>query len=233
VAPAIVDGWLNRATEIPTGAQIKINILLDRLPRLASGLDPRTAFAGTMHLDEGFWDLEAAYATTAGGQLPAVVPAEVYCHSLADPSILGGFPGATLTLFGLHTPVELFRNDADAARAQAAQGALIALQRHLAEPLLDCLARDAAGEPCLDISSPVDLEQGLGMPGGNIFHDDLSWPWLADGYPADTPAARHGVEILGSTRILLAGAGSRRGGGVSGLGGAAAVDALLEMIGDR
>jgi len=233
VAPAIVDGWLNRATEIPTGAQIKINILLDRLPRLASGLDPRTAFAGTMHLDEGFWDLEAAYATTAGGQLPAVVPAEVYCHSLADPSILGGFPGATLTLFGLHTPVELFRNDPDAARAQAAQGALIALQRHLAEPLLDCLARDAAGEPCLDISSPVDLEQSLGMPGGNIFHDDLSWPWLADGYPADTPAARHGVEILGSTRILLAGAGSRRGGGVSGLGGAAAVDALLEMMGDR
>ena len=88
-------------------------------------------------------------------------------------------------------------------------------------------------EPCLDISSPVDLERSLGMPGGNIFHDDLSWPWLADGYPADTPAARHGVEILGSTRILLAGAGSRRGGGVSGLGGAAAVDALLEMIGDR
>ena len=43
----------------------------------------------------------------------------------------------------------------------------------------------------------------------------------------------YGVEILGSTRILLAGAGSRRGGGVSGLGGAAAVDALLEMMGDR
>jgi phytoene dehydrogenase-like protein len=232
VAPAVVDGWLDRATEVPTGAQIKINMLLERLPRLASGIDPRTAFSGTMHLDEGFWDLEAAYATTAGGQLPAVVPAEVYCHSLTDPSILGGFGGATLTLFGLHTPVELFRSDPDAARAQAAQGALIALQRHLAEPLLDCLARDAAGEPCLDISSPVDLERSIGMPGGNIFHDDLSWPWLADGYPADTPAARHGVEILGSTRILLAGAGTRRGGGVSGLGGAAAVDALLEMMGD-
>jgi phytoene dehydrogenase-like protein len=229
VAPAVVDGWLGREQEIPTGAQIKVNMLLDRLPKLASGLDPRTAFAGTMHLEESFWDLETAYATTAAGSLPAVVPSEVYCHSLSDPSILNGYPGATLTLFGLHTPVELFRSDPEASRARAAQASLVALQKHLAEPLLDCLARDAEGQPCLDISSPVDLEQIIGMPGGNIFHDDLSWPWLADGYPADSPAARHGVEILGSRRILLAGAGSRRGGGVSGLGGAAAVDALLEM----
>jgi len=182
-----------------------------------------------VHLEEGFWDLEAAYATTAGGSLPAVVPSEVYCHSLTDPSILNGHPGATLTLFGLHMPVELFRDDPEGSRSRAAEAALIALQRHLAEPLVDCLARDSAGQPCLDIASPVDLEQTLGMPGGNIFHDDLSWPWLADGFPVDTPAERYGVDIAGSTRILLAGAGSRRGGGVSGLGGAAAVDALLEM----
>jgi phytoene dehydrogenase-like protein len=69
------------------------------------------------------------------------------------------------------------------------------------------------------------------MPGGNIFHDDLSWPWLADGFAVDTPAERYGVDIPGSRRVLLAGAGSRRGGGVSGLGGAAAVDALREMTG--
>ena len=229
VAPAVVDRWLGREAVIPTGAQIKINMLLDRLPRLASGIDPRAAFAGTVHLEEGFWDLEAAYATTAGGSLPAVVPSEVYCHSLTDPSILNGHPGATLTLFGLHTPVELFRDDPEGSRSRAAEAALTALQRHLAEPLVDCLARDCAGRPCLDIASPVDLEQTLGMPGGNIFHDDLSWPWLADGFPVDTPAERYGVDIAGSTRILLAGAGSRRGGGVSGLGGAAAVDALLEM----
>ena len=35
VAPAVVDGWLGRETEDPDGAQIKINMLLDRLPRLA------------------------------------------------------------------------------------------------------------------------------------------------------------------------------------------------------
>ena len=231
VAPAVVDRWLGREPVLPTGAQIKINMLLNRLPALASRMDPRTAFAGTMHLEEGFWDLEAAYATAAGGSVPAVVPGEVYCHSLTDSSILNGFSGATLTLFGLHTPVDLFRADPEGSRAKAAEGALIALQKHLAEPLLNCLARDADGRPCLDIASPLDLETSLAMPGGNIFHDDLSWPWLADGFTTDTPAERYGVDIPGSTRILLAGAGSRRGGGVSGLGGAAAVDALREMTG--
>jgi len=83
------------------------------------------------------------------------------------------------------------------------------LQLHLAEPLLDCLARDVNDQPCVDISSPLDLEAAVGMPGGNIFHGDLSWPWLADDEPADTPAQRYGVEIPGSQRVLLAGAGTR------------------------
>ena len=233
VAPAVVDRWLGRETEDPVGAQIKVNLLLDRLPRLKSGIDPRVAFAGTVHLNEELSELEAAYAITTAGSLPAVVPSEAYCHSLTDPTIMNGHPGATLTLFGLQTPVGLFRQNPDEARAAAAQAALIALQKQLAEPLLDCLARDENGEPCVDIASPIDLEHDLAMPGGNIFHDDLSWPWLADDFPADTPAAAYGVEVLGSRRILLAGAGSRRGGGVSGLGGAAAVDALLALTGER
>jgi len=228
VAPAVVDGWFGRAPVMPAGAQIKINLLLNRLPRLASGVDPAVAFAGTMHLQEGLWDLQAAHSITAGGSLPAVLPSEVYCHSLTDPSILNGFDGATLTLFGLHTPDALFRANPQASRLRAAEAALGALQLHLAEPLFDCLALDANDQPCVDISSPLDLEAAVGMPGGNIFHGDLSWPWLADDEPADTPAQRYGVEIPGSHRVLLAGAGTRRGGGVSGLGGTAAVDALLE-----
>ena len=231
VAPAVVDGWLGRTSERPVGAQMKINMLLDRLPRLASGADPTVAFAGTTHLEEGFGTLEETYRRSAAGEIPPVVPGEVYCHSLTDPTIMNGEPGATLTLFGLHTPVELFDADPAGARATAAEAALVALQMHLAEPLEDCLARDADGRPCLDVASPLDVEASVGMPGGNIFHGDLSWPWLDDEEPAETAAARYGVEIVGCERILLAGAGTRRGGGVSGLGGAAAVDALLAAEG--
>ena len=204
VAPAVVDGWLGREPVIPTGAQMKINMLLDRLPTLASGVDPRTAFAGTVHLEEGFWDLEAAYATTAGGSLPSVVPGEVYCHSLTDSSILNGFPGATLTLFGLHTPVDLFRADPEGSRAKAAEGALIALQKHLAEPLLDCLARDADGRPCLDIASPLDLETSLGMPGGQHLprRPELAVAGrrLRDGHPRGAVRRRHRRQHTHSAR---------------------------------
>lgn len=227
VAPAVVDSWLGRPVDPPQGAQLKVNMLLTRLPRPASGDDPTVAFAGTTHLSEGLQELERAYHESAAGRVPDPLPCEIYCHSLADPSIMGGADGHTLTLFALHTPAALFRADPDGTRDAVGRAALASLQRHLAEPLEDCLAVDTHGRPCVQVASPLDVEASVGMPGGHIFHGDLAWPWLADDEPADTPARRFGVEVAGCRRILLAGAGSRRGGGVSGLGGLAAVQALL------
>ena len=135
----------------PSGSQLKVNMVLARLPRLRSGADPATAFAGTFHVDEAAAQLDAAYAQAAAGQLPDVIPFEVYCHSLADPSILGPVERATghhtLTLFGLHTPAELYRDDPVGTRREAVRRVVAQLDAHLEEPLLDCLARDASGEP--------------------------------------------------------------------------------------
>ena len=60
VAPSVVDGWrgVTALKPKPEGAQLKINMLLDRLPRFASGIDPESAFAGTTHLEEGYEQLE-------------------------------------------------------------------------------------------------------------------------------------------------------------------------------
>ncbi|WP_299052046.1 NAD(P)/FAD-dependent oxidoreductase [uncultured Nocardioides sp.] len=227
----ILRGGEQDAATKPVGAQLKINLLLDRLPRLASGVDPAVAFAGTLHLDEGFDALEAAYADAAAGRLPERIPGEVYCHSLTDPSILG--PDApegqhTLTYFGLHTPSTLFEGpDGDAVRDEAARRALAGLQRHLAEPLEDCLARDADGRPCVEVHTPVDLERELALPGGHIFHGELDWPWASSRAALDTPAQRWGVQT-DAEAVLLCGSGARRGGAVSGLGGHDAAMAVLE-----
>ena len=113
-------------------------------------------------------------------------------------------------------------------RAAALDAALASLQLHLDEPLAGCLAADADSEPCIDVATPLDIESALGMPGGNIFHGDLSWPWLDEGETAETPEQAYGVAIAGHRRVLLAGAGTRRGGGVSGLGGLAAVESLKQ-----
>ncbi|MGW4195246.1 phytoene desaturase family protein [Streptomyces sp. NPDC005004] len=213
------------APEPAEGAQLKVNMLLKRLPRLRdSAVDPREAFAGTFHIAEGYGQLAAAHAQAAAGELPAAPPSEIYCHSLTDPSILGPDLAArgyqTLTLFGLHTPARLFARDNDAVRDELLKATLAQLDAHLAEPLADCLATDADGRPCIEAKTPLDLERDLGLPGGNIFHRALSWPY------AQEDTGRWGVETR-HANVLLCGAGAVRGGGVSGVPGHNAAMAVL------
>lgn len=236
VAPNTLDALLGRTPGAPRpeGAQVKVNMVVDRLPRLRSGVDPAVAFAGTFHLDEGYADLRAAYDEAAAGRIPARLPAELYCHSLTDPSILGPDSRArgrhTLTLFGLQTPARLFDGLDPAAhdrlRDEIVAGYLRALNEHLVEPLEDCLARDADGRPCLEAKSPLDVEADVGLPGGHIFADDLSWPWLDQDDDPDV-VGRWGVET-GVPNVVLCGSGARRGGGVSGIGGHNAAHAVME-----
>ncbi|GLZ37730.1 NAD(P)/FAD-dependent oxidoreductase [Actinokineospora sp. NBRC 105648] len=221
VAPAELDRLRGRPAVPPVGAQFKINILLDRLPRLRSGVPASLAFAGTFHLDESYSALEAAYRLTAAGSIPARLPGETYCHTLTDRSIVDGAEAHTLTLFGLHMPGSLFA-DNDAVRADVVERYLSGMNRYLLDPLEECLARDTFGTPRVEARTPVDLESELRMPGGNIFHADLSWPY-ADG-------GGWGVETDVST-VLVCGAGARRGGGVSGIGGHNAAMALLGRTG--
>ncbi|MFT4289222.1 phytoene desaturase family protein [Nocardioides sp.] len=212
----------------PVGSQLKINFLLTRLPRLKSGVDPAVAFAGTLHLSEGYADLAAAYAAAVAGRYPARLPGEVYCHSLTDPSILGEVPPGThtLTYFGLHTPATLF--DGARSKAELTLRAIASLDEHLAEPLSAVIARDTEGRPCVEIKSPQDIEAEVAMPGGHIFHGDLEWPWAPAHADLTAPATRWGV-ATDSERVLICGSGARRGGAVSGLGGHNAAQAVLEL----
>ena len=228
-APAELDRLRGRAPArpAPEGAQLKVNLLLDRLPRLRDdAVAPERAFAGTFHVNETASQLQRAHDEAAGGRIPKLPPCEVYCHSLSDPTILGaGLRAAgahTLTLFGLHLPARLFVHDHDAARTAALDATLASLDRVLAEPIAECIARRPDGEPCLEVRTPLDIEAELRMPGGHIFHRDLAWPFAED--PAD--AGRWGVET-DEPSILLCGAGARRGGGVSGIAGHNAAMAVL------
>ncbi|WP_330451450.1 MULTISPECIES: NAD(P)/FAD-dependent oxidoreductase [unclassified Streptomyces] len=209
------------------GAQLKVNMLLTRLPRLRDrSVDPREAFAGTFHIAEGYGQLAAAHRDASAGRLPAAPPSEIYCHSLTDPSILGPDLAArgyqTLTLFGLHTPARLFADDNETARATLLRATLAELDAHLEEPLADCLALDANGEPCIEAKTPLDLERDLRLPGGHIFHRDLAFPYATEA------TGRWGVETA-HPNVLLCGAGAVRGGGVSGVPGHNAAMAALGL----
>ncbi|HEY3750323.1 MAG TPA: NAD(P)/FAD-dependent oxidoreductase [Pseudonocardiaceae bacterium] len=228
VAPSVLAGLLGETQQEPEGAQLKVNMVLSRLPRLRDPhADPRRAFSGTFHVHEGYRELATGYAEAAGGAVPSVPPCEIYCHSLTDPSILGPAEQAagahTLTLFGLHMPARLF--DDPAAKEAALRATVASLDSVLAEPIEDCLWRDEQGQPCIEAKTPLDLRQELAMPGGHIFHGDLAWPWAED----DAEVGTWGVATA-HERILLCGAGARRGGGVSGIPGHNAAMAVLEAL---
>jgi phytoene dehydrogenase-like protein len=225
-APAVLDRLLDRPpSSSPEGAQLKVNMLLSRFPRLRDASVPaEEAFAGTFHVNETYAQLDAAYGDALEGLVPSPVPCEIYCHSLTDPTIVGaGVSAHTLTLFALHTPARLFEGpDGAVAGQEALDATLRSLDSVLAEPIEDCLLRTPAGELCLEAKTPLDLERELALPRGNIFHRDLAWPFAED----EAEAGRWGTETE-IANVQLGGAGARRGGGVSGIPGRNAAMAIL------
>lgn len=217
----------------PEGAQVKVNLLLKRLPRLRDdSVPPVAAFGGTFHANEGWDALGRAYDAAAAGGIPSTLPVEIYCHSLTDPSILSpelqAAGAQTLTVFGLHAPDRLVNEgDNDARRAEFQAAVFASLDAILGEPLADVLLTDGDGNPCVETKTTLDIEHALHMPGGNIFHGPLSWPFAEDDADLSTPAARWGVGTA-HERILLCGSGAVRGGAVSGIGGHNAAMAVLE-----
>ena len=219
VAPAVLGELLGEPVERPEGAQLKINMLLKRLPRVP-GVSSEDAFTGTFHVNEGYEQLAVAYREASTGRIPSTPPCEVYCHSLTDPTILGddlrNAGVQTLTLFGLHMPARLF-DPADAtAKERAVVATLRSLNSALAEPIEDCLLG-------LEALTPPEIEAELGMPGGHIFHRDLAWPFAE----TDDEVGTWGVETE-HANVWLCGAGARRGGGVSGIPGHNAARAVLQ-----
>jgi len=212
-------GEMSEPREEDEGAAVKINLLLRRLPRLkAEGIHPEEAFAGSFHIDEGYAQMQASWAAARDGHLPNPAPAETYCHTLTDHSILSpelraqGFQ--TLTLFGLDMPWRLFTAEHDARRAEVARLCLQGLDRLCDEPFANCIARDRDGNLCMEIKTPQDLHREIGLDQGNIFHNAPSWFWADD----EAEVGTWGVETP-HTRIYRAGSSARRGGAVSGIPG--------------
>lgn len=233
VTPTVLASLLGEAApDQAAGSQVKVNLMLNRLPRLRDdSVTPEQAFGGTFHINETWSQLSTAYRHAAAGHIPDPLPCEIYCHSLADPSILSpelrASGAATLTVFGLHVPHALQSNAA--IGPQLTRAVLDSLNSVLAEPVEDVVMMDANGRPCIETKTTVDLENSLNMTGGNIFHGALSWPFAEDDEPLETPAQQWGVATA-HKRIMLCGSGSRRGGAVSGLGGHSAAMAVLTSL---
>ena len=109
----------------------------------------------------------------------------------------------TLTAFALQVPHRL---GVDRAAAEAA--VLASLEDVLAEPVEPLLLRDRDGRPCIETRTTSDLEEELRLPGGNIFHAPLAFPFRS----ASGAEGEWGVRTA-DERILLCGSGTTRAAG--------------------
>jgi phytoene dehydrogenase-like protein len=233
-APAVLDQLRGRMPEpiddLSGGAQLKVNMLLTRLPQLRDqSVEAEQAFSGTFHVNEGYRQLQEAFSAASEATFPKPLPAEIYCHSLSDPSILSqelrDAGVQTLTLFGLHTPNSVFTAPDAPSHEELIKAVEATLDSVLSEPIRSCLARDANGQPCIEINSTIDVERDLNIPSGNIFHTPLDWPWASEPSAVGT----WGVETE-EPRLAICGSGAARGGGVSGIPGHNAARYLASLL---
>jgi phytoene dehydrogenase-like protein len=103
-------------------------------------------------------------------------------------------------------------------REKLKQAVLASLNSVLAENIEGLLITDVNGEPCIEVKTTKDLEDVLRLPGGNIFHGALEWPFIEDSANSSSAARRWGVETTWEN-LLVCGSGARRGGAVSGIAG--------------
>nr|BFE81062.1 NAD(P)/FAD-dependent oxidoreductase [Planobispora longispora] len=222
VPPAVLARLLGAEETVPEGAQLKVNMVLSRLPRLKDpDVDPAAAFSGTFHINEGRDQLARAHAEAARGD-PGSAPGRGLLPLADGPVDPGAGPARGRgadddAVRPAHARPPVPRRPRRLPR-EALRATLASMEAVLAEPIEDCLLRAPDGSLCLEAKTPVDLEDEAGLPGGHIFHRDLSWPFGEPG--------AWGVET-GHERILLCGAGARRGGGVSGIPGHNAAMAVL------
>ncbi len=212
----------------PLGSCLFVNLLLDRLPALDSGIDPRVGLAATTYVGTEPAQLEEAYAAAADGRLPDPLPLRVECPSLTDPAVLHDAPEGhhVLAIVASNVPPNAFAGDHEVRKAEAVERVLETLNQHLAEPIVDCVTRDPEGRSCITATTPQETEAELAMPGGHLFHGDLDWPWAPNRARLETPAQQWGVQTdLGS--VMVCGAGARRGGALCGVAGHNAAQAVL------
>jgi phytoene dehydrogenase-like protein len=211
------------------GSVFKINMLLQRLPKLKANKYPLDqAWCGTFHSDEGYEQMNASYDQACSGRLPNKTPCEVYCHTLTDDSILApelrekGFH--TMTLFGLDAPWNLFVRDNRTMRKHAEKKFIESINQWLDEPLEDCLAVARDGSLCIESKSPVDIEDALGMFQGNIFQDAPTFPFAERKEHVGTWGVETDYE-----NVFFCGSSAYRGGAVSGIPGHNAAMKVLEI----
>ena len=206
---ADIRGWHSRS------GTVKINLVVDRLPRFTSHpeFDPQV-HGGTIVLAESLDDLESAYQDAVTGQPSRLPFADICIPSVVDDS-LAPAGQHVISLFTQWVP-ETYAEQADEAALAAYADRVIARMETVAPGFTSSvLHRQVIG--------PRDMQEEYGLIGGNIFHGELTLGQMFHARPAAGYADLR-TPIRG---LYQAGSATHGGGGVTGIPGRNVVHQVL------
>ena len=191
---------------------VKLNAALHRLPGFsaAGGMEPHRAM---VTITPGVDAASEAFEACKRGE-PQIGFAELYFQTAYDPTVA---PAGrhTMSAFVHYAPYELAEGNWDSRRAQIGQMILDAIAVH-APDVHECVEH-------VDVLGPPDIEQRIGLTGGQIFQGeampDQMWDRRLD----------HRTPVDG---LYLCGAATHPAGSVIGLNGRNAAMAVLEDHGE-
>ena len=197
------------------GTLAKVNLALSALP--AFGRASREALAGRVRIGPDLDHLERAFDHAKYGRFSPDPWIEFTIPSLADPA-LAPSGGHVLSAYVQFAPYRLRDRTWDDAREELGDAALQALERH-APGLRPLIVRR-------EVLTPLDLERGWGLTGGQIFHGELS----LDQFFTMRPLLGFGAYRTPIKGLYLCGSGAHPGTGLTGGSGANAARVIAKEL---
>ncbi len=203
------------------GNVAKVSLALDGLPTFTavakSGLDPRIALAGRIHIGPEIDYLERAFDHSKYGEFSQKPHLDVTIPTLTDPSLAP--PGKhVMSIYAQFAPFKLKSGDWNSQRESFGN---VVLQT-LAEYAPDLPGKVVEG----DLISPVDLQQTYGFTGGHVFHGELALDQLFTMRPL-LGWARYSTPLRG---LYLCGSGTHPGNGLTGRSGRNAARVIIKEL---
>jgi phytoene dehydrogenase-like protein len=209
------------------GSSGKLNIALDRLPQFPAAPTGAPFMSGDLHCSESLLELERAYDDWKDGHWSKDPYFDMLIPSQIDPTMAP--PGShMMTVFVQYAPYDL---EVDGVRDAAHWTE--DRRRAFADAVFDKIEvacpdiRERVQH--VEIRSPKELEDEVGLTEGNIFQGELTFDQLLFNRPvpgyADYRSPIRGLYLVGSS--------AHPGGGVMGAPGANAAREILRDLGKR
>ncbi|UCH73529.1 MAG: NAD(P)/FAD-dependent oxidoreductase [Rhodospirillales bacterium] len=199
------------------GSSGKLNIALDGMPTFRGVPADCPALAGDLHVTETIEEFERAYDDWKNGRWSRRPYVDLMIPSLTDPTMTP--PGKHyMSIFVQYVPPELADGPWTSEKRDAFGRTVIDMLSEYSPDLKDLILH-------MEVRTPRELEEEVGLTEGNIFQGELTLDQLMFNRPAPG-YAQYRLPVRG---MYMCGSSTHPGGGVMGAPGA---NAAREIIAD-